>query len=83
MKYNPAIHHRRSIRLKEYDYSQAGIYFVTICCKDKVCSFGTIENGKMFLNYAGKIVEEEWIKSAEIRNEQSYQRIADYISTIQ
>jgi REP element-mobilizing transposase RayT len=31
MKYNPAIHHRRSIRLKGYDYSQAGLYFVTIC----------------------------------------------------
>jgi hypothetical protein len=37
MKYNPQIHHRRSIRLKGYDYSQAGAYFITICCQDKKC----------------------------------------------
>ena len=41
-KYNPHIHHRRSIRLKGYDYSQAGLYFVTICCKDRACLFGEI-----------------------------------------
>jgi len=39
MTYNPAIHHRHSIRLKGYGYSQAGMYFVTICCKDIVCRF--------------------------------------------
>lgn len=42
MKYNPDIHHRRSIRLKEYDYSQAGAYFVTICVHDRECLFGEI-----------------------------------------
>jgi hypothetical protein len=47
MKYNPAIHHRRSIRLKGYDYSQAGLYFVTICCQDMICRFGKIENEEM------------------------------------
>jgi putative transposase len=35
-KYNPDIHHRRSIRLKDYDYTQAGAYFITICTKDRV-----------------------------------------------
>jgi putative transposase len=69
MKYNPDHHHRRSIRLPEYDYSQSGIYFVTICTYQKQCLFGDIENGKMFLNQIGKIVREEWLKSAQIRRE--------------
>jgi putative transposase len=42
MKYNPQIHKRRSIRLKGYDYSQAGLYFITICCNDRICRFGEI-----------------------------------------
>lgn len=42
MPYNPEIHHRRSIRLKGYDYSQAGLYFITICVLDRVCLFGKI-----------------------------------------
>jgi putative transposase len=45
MKYNPQIHHRRSIRLTGYDYSQAGAYFITICCHDKECRFGKIVVG--------------------------------------
>ena len=44
-KYNPNIHHRRSIRLKGYDYSQAGLYFITICCQDRACLFGEIAVG--------------------------------------
>ncbi|GAB6011268.1 transposase [Viscerimonas tarda] len=56
-KFNPSIHHRRSIRLKDYDYSQEGLYFVTICCQDRVCRFGKIEDGEMVLNDAGKMVE--------------------------
>src|ERR1019366_1141877 len=42
MRFNPEIHHRRSIRLKGYDYSQAGLYFITICCKNRECLFGKI-----------------------------------------
>ena len=57
MKYNPQIHKRRSIRLKGYDYSQAGLYFVTICVQHRACLFGKIENGKMILNDAGKMIE--------------------------
>ena len=41
-KYNPNIHHRRSIRLKGYDYSQAGLYFITICCQDRKYLFGEV-----------------------------------------
>ncbi len=40
MPYNPNIHHRRSIRLKGYDYSQAGLYFITICVQNRECLFG-------------------------------------------
>jgi len=53
MKYQPDIHHRRSIRLKDYDYSQENAYFVTICAQNKQCLFGEIQDGKMHLNHAG------------------------------
>ncbi len=66
-RYNPAIHHRRSIRLKGYDYSQEGLYFVTLCVQDKKFLFGEIEHGKMILNKYGEIAHEEWIKTATLR----------------
>ncbi len=69
MKYNPDKYHRRSLRLKNYDYSQAGYYFVTICCYQKQCLFGDIVNSVMQLNQYGEIVEQEWLKSALIRKE--------------
>lgn len=56
-KYNPNIHQRKSIRLKGYDYSQVGLYFITICCQDRMCRFGSVENGEIILNDAGKMVE--------------------------
>ena len=67
-KYNPKIHHRRSIRLKGYDYSQAGLYFVTICCQEKLCIFGDVKNGQMILNLYGQIAHEEWQRTEIIRN---------------
>ncbi|MDJ1496471.1 hypothetical protein QNI19_26280 [Cytophagaceae bacterium DM2B3-1] len=67
--YNPTIHHRRSVRLPDYDYSQAGLYFVTLCVKDRQCLFGRIEQGQMILNEAGGIAHLEWVKSTEIRSE--------------
>ena len=63
--YNPNIHHRRSIRLKGYDYSKAGLYFITICCQDRICRFGDIENDEMQLNEYGKIAYLEWMKLPE------------------
>ena len=66
-KYNPNIHHRRSIRLKGYDYSSEGLYFITICCHNKVCLFGHVVNGEMVLNEYGQIAFNEWIKTPEIR----------------
>ena len=65
MEYNPKIHHRRSIRLKGYDYSQAGLYFITICCEDMQCRFGNIENNEMVLNEYGKVAHNEWVKLSE------------------
>ena len=60
MEYNSEIHHRRSIRLKDYDYSQDGYYFVTICVKHFVRYLGEIKNGEMGLSMIGKIVREYW-----------------------
>ncbi|GIV83933.1 MAG: hypothetical protein KatS3mg052_0940 [Candidatus Roseilinea sp.] len=51
---------RRSIRLKGYDYSQAGAYFITICTKDRACLFGEVVNGEMRLNALGQIVHGVW-----------------------
>jgi putative transposase len=61
-KYNPNIHHRRSIRLKGYDYSQAGLYFITICVQNRECLFGQIENGEMQLNDAGMMVQKWYVE---------------------
>ena len=69
MNYNQNIHHRRSIRLKGYDYSQAGAYFITICCQDKeVSTFGEIIDGKMILNDYGTIAYNEWGNTPNVRN---------------
>lgn len=66
-RFNPRIHHRKSIRLKGYDYAQAGLYFITICCQDRICRFGHIENRQMVLNESGRIANDEWMKTPEIR----------------
>lgn len=60
MIYDPEKHHRRSIRLKGYDYSQPGAYFVTVCTQNRDCVFGHIKNDKMILNRFGRIVHEKW-----------------------
>ena len=64
--YNPNIHHRKSIRLRGYDYSKAGLYFITICTFDRICFFGKIGKvqsfepfrQEMILDDAGKIANE-------------------------
>lgn len=60
MPFDPNIHHRRTIRLKEYDYSQNGLYYVTICTKDRECLFGEIADGRMNTNVYGEILESVW-----------------------
>lgn len=69
MSYHPDYHHRRSIRLRNYDYSQSGIYFITLCTHQRKCLFGQISDGKMELNELGEIVQNEWLRSPEIRKE--------------
>lgn len=63
--YNPDIHHRRSIRLKGYDYASEGLYFVTICTQNRDCLFGKIINNEMILNDAGRMVEKWYHKTQE------------------
>ena len=57
MKYDSDIHHRKSIRLKGYDYSKEGAYYVTICAKERECLFVDIVASEMKINDAGKMVD--------------------------
>lgn len=51
---------RRSLRLRRYDYSHPGMYFLTVCTQDRNCLFGRIDDGKMVMNAAGRMIEAEW-----------------------
>lgn len=66
--YNPNIHHRRSIRLKGYDYSQAGLYFMMVCCQDKISLFGHVQNGEMQLNEYGRMAIDKWVNTVRLRS---------------
>ena len=66
MIYKP---YRRSIRIPKYDYSRTGTFFLTICAFERQCLFGEIIDDRMYLNDLGRIVEQEWNKSAQIRSE--------------
>ena len=68
MNSNKVQHQRRSIRLKEYDYSTPWWYYVTICTFERKYLFGKIIKGKMVINEFGNIVKEELLKTKEIRN---------------
>ncbi|MGQ9560283.1 MAG: transposase [Candidatus Oleimicrobiaceae bacterium] len=67
MSYDPERHHRRSIRLKGYDYTQPGAYFVTLVTQNREYPFGDVVDGKMRLNTLGRIVADEWTKTAVLR----------------
>ncbi len=64
---NNPLPNRQSIRLKNYDYSQPGYYFITICTQDRIHRFGKIIDEKMRLNDAGEIVADEWEKTPIMR----------------
>jgi hypothetical protein len=68
MPYNPDIHHCRSICLKGYDYSQAGLYFVTLCVQNRHCLFGEIMDNEMILNEYAKIAYNECFNTPNIRS---------------
>jgi len=76
MKYDPDIHHRRSIRLTGYDYSQCGYYFITVCTQRRQCLFGEIEKGRMILNDAGKMIGRWW---NELKNKYANIEIDEYV----
>lgn len=59
--YDPKKHNRRSIRLKGYDYSRAGRYFVTLNCQGRAHLFGTVVDGAMQLNEAGQVARDCWL----------------------
>nr|VFJ65368.1 MAG: hypothetical protein BECKDK2373C_GA0170839_11297 [Candidatus Kentron sp. DK] len=59
-QYDPEQHHRRSIRLKGYDYSWPGAYFITVCVHDKKCLLGKVVDGEMISNRYGRVVAECW-----------------------
>lgn len=61
MTYKPDKHHRRSIRLKGYDYALAGAYFVTICTQGRACWFGEVVDGQTRLNLAGETINTMWL----------------------
>ena len=66
----------KSIRLKHYDYSSCGAYYVTICTKNREHFFGDLVNGKMELSEIGEIVLDEWIKTKQIRD---YVRLDEFV----
>jgi putative transposase len=60
MKSNPDRHHRRSVRLRGYDYTQAGAYYVTICIHRRECLLGSVINGAMQLSEYGHVAQLCW-----------------------
>ncbi len=59
-KFDLQKHHRRSIRLKGYDYSSEGAYYVTIVTHGRECLFGEIIDDEMYLNEYGVIIQNWW-----------------------
>jgi putative transposase len=62
MKFDPIVHHRRSIRLKGYDYRREGGYFVTMVTQERASLFGEVVNGEMILNAAGEMAARWWLE---------------------
>jgi putative transposase len=73
---NTSSEHRRSLRLKDYDYSQAGLYYITICIQNKLNLFGDVVDDKVILNNAGKIVEKWWF---ELKNKFHNYKLYEHI----
>jgi REP element-mobilizing transposase RayT len=77
MPFNPKIHHRRSIRLLDYDYSQEGLYFLTICINNGEQLLATIDDeGNLLLNDAGRMIEQWYF---ELENKFSVVTCHDYV----
>ena len=59
-RYDPEVHHRQAIRLRGYDYRQAGAYYVTVCVQGRECLLGEIIDGVAHLSEAGQMVQVTW-----------------------
>jgi REP element-mobilizing transposase RayT len=66
-RFDPERHHRRTIRLKGYDYTLAGAYFITLVTHERQCLFREVAEGHMVLNALGCCVEEEWRRTPLLR----------------
>ena len=76
MKHKVEKHHRRSIRLKGYDYANSGAYFVTIVMQGRACLFGEIVNAETRLTDAGSAIERWWF---ELNNKFSTVETDDFV----
>jgi putative transposase len=68
-RYDPSKHRRRSIRLKGYDYTQPGAYFVTLVTRERACLFGHVVDCEVRLSQFGHVVRDEWLATPDIREE--------------
>jgi hypothetical protein len=66
MKFDPSIYHRHSIRLKDYDTSQSGAYFITLVAQDRLNLFGEFTDGVMCLSRIGEITRSAWLRLADL-----------------
>ena len=66
-RHDPKRHHRRSIRLKGFDYTQSGAYYITVVTYQRRHFFGEVVNGVMRLNELGQIAHNEWFKTSVLR----------------
>jgi putative transposase len=64
-RYDPDMHHRHTIRLRDYDYASGGAYFITICTVDRACLFGQIDGDLVCLTEFGRIVSDCWARVTE------------------
>jgi len=63
--HGPHLPNRHTLRLRHYDYSRPGAYFITICTNRRLCVFGDVRDGVVFLNPLGRIVHNTWIEMSE------------------
>jgi putative transposase len=62
-----AMHRRRSVRLAGCDYSQPGMYFITVCTEGRAGVLGEVVGDRVRLSEAGRVAEDEWMRSARMR----------------
>ena len=59
---------RHSLRIKDYDYTQSGAYFITVCTYNRECILGSINHSEVILTNYGQFVREEWLRTTSFRN---------------